>query len=333
MPVKYPKPNLFFDIVFVIFSAIFVGGLYVDGWAHNHLDSALETFFTPWHAIFYGGFGLLGIALLIYAIIGRRRGYSWLRSVPKEYVLSIVGVIIFGLGGALDMAWHLIFGIESNVDALLSPTHLLLAIGLGFIVTAPIRALWYSREKANVSHKILAVIALAVLMSVIAFMTQYVSLSSRPWPLLSQKTARIFYSEALSVGSLLIQTGILMGGLLILLKKIRLPFGSFTILFSLPAFGLSFMHDFYYFVIGAIVSGLVMDIIYSISTHWPWSVRRFRLTAFLAPAIFYKGFFLIVMLTEGTWMSIHLWTGSIVIAGIVGWLMSYLAVPPRSDKV
>ena len=26
--------------------------LFVDGWAHNNLDQ-IETFFTPWHALFY----------------------------------------------------------------------------------------------------------------------------------------------------------------------------------------------------------------------------------------------------------------------------------------
>ena len=30
-------------------------GVMVDGWAHNNLE-ALETFFTPWHALFYSGF-------------------------------------------------------------------------------------------------------------------------------------------------------------------------------------------------------------------------------------------------------------------------------------
>jgi hypothetical protein len=38
-------------------------GLFVDGWAHNNLQS-LETFFTPWHAIFYSGF-LANVALTL----------------------------------------------------------------------------------------------------------------------------------------------------------------------------------------------------------------------------------------------------------------------------
>ncbi len=56
------------------------------------------------------------------------------------YGLSLLGVSIFALGGVSDMIWHMLFGIEVNVDALLSPTHLLLAVGMALIVSGPLRA-------------------------------------------------------------------------------------------------------------------------------------------------------------------------------------------------
>jgi hypothetical protein len=36
-------------------SVWFVAGLYLDGWAHNH-GKVDNTFFTPWHAVFYSGY-------------------------------------------------------------------------------------------------------------------------------------------------------------------------------------------------------------------------------------------------------------------------------------
>ena len=33
-----------------------LGGIFLDGWAHNQLGDSLESFFTPWHAVFYSGF-------------------------------------------------------------------------------------------------------------------------------------------------------------------------------------------------------------------------------------------------------------------------------------
>src|SRR5229473_4995669 len=54
--------------------------------------------------------------------------------------------------------------------------------------------------------------------------------------------------------------------------------------------------------------------------------------AFTLPATFYLCYFLALMVTEGIAWSVHLWVGSIVLAGIAGWLLSYLLVPPRSSE-
>ena len=46
------------------------------------------------------------------------------------------------------------------------------------------------------------------------------------------------------------------------------------------------------------------------------------------PAVQYLLYFLAVILWAGLAWSVHLWTGAIVIAGGVGWLLSYLVVAP-----
>jgi hypothetical protein len=35
---------------------------------------------------------------------------------------------------------------------------------------------------------------------------------------------------------------------------------------------------------------------------------------------------------KGWWWSVHLWTGAIVLAGLVGWLLSYLILPPQEPR-
>lgn len=42
------------DLLTVAFAGWLVLGLFVDGWAHN--TDKPETFFTPWHGLFYSGF-------------------------------------------------------------------------------------------------------------------------------------------------------------------------------------------------------------------------------------------------------------------------------------
>ena len=39
-----------FDFIAVLLTLWYMGGLFIDGWAHNHGLTDV-TFFTPWHAL------------------------------------------------------------------------------------------------------------------------------------------------------------------------------------------------------------------------------------------------------------------------------------------
>jgi len=127
------------DAVTAVVGAWLTGGLFLDGWAHNNLPS-LETFFTPWHALFYSGFAACAAWILYVALRDRAPGRSWRETVPPGYGLSLVGIIVFAVSGAGDLTWHTIFGIERGIAALLSPTHLGLITGALLVVTTPFRA-------------------------------------------------------------------------------------------------------------------------------------------------------------------------------------------------
>lgn len=116
-------------------------GLFLDGYFHQNLDGDTESFLTPWHAVFYAGF--TASAVWIGSMSRRRDGgtFDWrLRFLPPGYEAARTGLVLFGLGGVGDAAWHTAFGVERGIDALLSPTHLLLFVGLVLILTAPFRA-------------------------------------------------------------------------------------------------------------------------------------------------------------------------------------------------
>jgi hypothetical protein len=76
--------------------------------------------------------------------MSRRRAsgaVDWrLSFLPPGYEGARVGLALFALGGIGDAAWHTALGVERGVDALLSPTHLVLFVGLILILTAPFRA-------------------------------------------------------------------------------------------------------------------------------------------------------------------------------------------------
>jgi len=127
------------DWILTALSVWLVGGFYVDIWAHAH-GRVDNTFFTPWHAFLYSGAASFGVVLGVAAIMGRPRSVPIRDTLAPPYRIAFLGSVLFALAGVLDLAWHTIFGFEVDVEALLSPTHLLLATSGMLMVGAPIRA-------------------------------------------------------------------------------------------------------------------------------------------------------------------------------------------------
>src|SRR5262249_30000229 len=83
-------------------------------------------------------------------------------------------------------------------------------------------------------------------------------------------------------------------------------------------------------VVAAGLAGLGADLLYALLRPTPARPVAWRLFAAAVPAPFYAGSFLALIATEGLAWSVHVWTGSIALAGLGGWLLSYLLLPPRS---
>jgi len=328
---EYPTSSTTLDVLLMVFTAWFLGGLYLDGWAHHQLDSALETFFTPWHGMFYSGFFACAILLIVTSFQNTKKGHLFRFSLPREYILSLVGVFIFFMGGIGDVLWHIIFGVEQTVEALLSPTHLTLALGGGLIGSGPLRSLWTKSDPGEgLLRQIPIIFSLAFLFSFLSFMTQYSHMVVHPWPSAEQLTTDKFFPEALGISNILIQTTLLMGLVLPVLKKWRFPFWGFTGIIAINTIGLSYMEYEFRFIPAALIAGMIIDFLYQKMKNCLGDPFHFRLFAFLVPVVLYISYFGAIFTTKGTWWSIHLWAGSIVIAGLVGWLLSYLVLPPYS---
>lgn len=119
-----------FDALVAALGMVLVGGVYLDGWAHIH-TGLIDTFFTPWHGLLYSAYVALAVVLVGTVLRNRTSGFAGWRAIPQGYEPAVIGVAVFALGGLGDMIWHLLFGIDVDLEALLSPTHLLLALGGG----------------------------------------------------------------------------------------------------------------------------------------------------------------------------------------------------------
>ncbi len=137
-------------------------------------------------------------------------------------------------------------------------------------------------------------------------------------------------------GLSLLHTGVLMSFVLLALRRWRLPLGVFTLIFTLNT-GLMAVFNpevVVWLLPCAGLAGLAADLLYKglqPAEHRPESIRLFALAV---PAILYLFYFLNLAIVEPlrfqsriTW-SVHFWVGSIVLAGIVGFLLSYVMFPP-----
>ena len=332
-----------FDWTMATLSAVFVGGVYLDGWAHTH-GQVDQSFFTPWHAVFYAGYVVTAAALVVAWLRGRARGLSSRRAVPGGYELSFVGALVFAVGGLTDLLWHTLYGIEVGVEALLSPTHLILALGLGLIATGSVRAAWrrpgiavrgeaegepsgYMKQGWGTQGPV--VLGLLSTFSVLTFFTQY----AHPLVFVAAGRGHPFGGAVgLGVASILLQAVILMGAVLLAARR-RLPRGGLALVLALNGVAMGFL-DFsggypLALVVAAVVTAVLVDILYAALRPGAARPGAYRVFAFAAPALVYVGYFVALMTTEGISWSVHLWTGSIVLAGLTGWLLSYLLMPPR----
>ena len=328
-----PPHSIGLDWAMAILSALFVGGLFLDGWAHTH-GRVDQSFFTPWHAVFYAGYAMTASALVASLLRNHARGCPWQLALPVGYGLSGLGALIFAAGGVTDLIWHTIFGIEAGVEALLSPTHLVLALGLGLIASGPVRAAWRRSEPVlGWAAQGPMLLALTSTLSVLTFFTEYAH------PLIYVAAGRGHPhggAEGLGVASVLLQTALLMAIVLLTVRTGPLPRGGLTLIVTLNAAAMGFLNfsgDYpLALVVGAGVGGLLGDTLYARLHPSAATPSVWRLFAFALPATFYLCYFLALMLTEGIAWSVHLWVGSIVLAGIAGWLLSYLLLPPRSSE-
>jgi len=304
---------------------MFLCGLFVDGWAHNH-HRVDQSFFTPWHAIFYSGFAVLAGLIVLTMARNHSAGYAWSKSLPQGYQWSFVGVVLFLVSGVGDMIWHTLFGIETNTAALLSPTHLGLASGMVLILAGPLRAAsGYSDRPAPAP----AIIAIFCVFSIVTFITQYSS------PLYQYGVApapppRWFeIMESRGVVSQLWFTVVMMSVVLLLIRVwgSRLPFGSITFLLLANAALMATQNDEYYLLPAVAMAGIVGDVL--IAKLKPGAARTWqvRLFAVSLPIAYWLGHYVTYFVSgQSLYYPVPTWTGVIVESGLLGLLLSFLVI-------
>lgn len=339
------------DWLVVLTSAWMVGGAWLDVWSHHKSD--VESFFTPVHGVLYAGY-LATAAVLALSSLRRAGGRLALRP-PAGYRPAVIGIPLFLIGGVGDSIWHTIFGIEQDLDALLSPTHLILGVGAALMVSGPLVAAWH-RSRAESAGPGLApieppaVIALALLVSVVSFFTAF----ANPFGLPLAAGARLgqlaslgveqdvegvvrsgLLGQALGVASVLMVAGIVVPAILFVVLQWRLLRGTLALVFVIGLGPSALPHEILVFVLVALAAGLATDALAVAMRPTLDRPGAVALLSVLGPGVLLALYFAAIQLTVGIAWPLELWTGSVLLAGGVGLALALLVLsvaPSRAPR-
>lgn len=292
----------------------FLAGLYLDGWAHNH-GMVDNTFFTPWHAVFYSGFLAVSAVLALVVLAAHLRGQLWQRDLPVAYRSAIVAAPLFAMGGLADLWWHETFGFEAGIEILISPPHLLLASSMFVICAAPART-WLAYRTHNPIPVILSTLAA---WSVVVFMLQYNHPYGIVWP------------ERSVIG----QTGVLVGlvsvclhallttGVILWMHDRQLPRGSITAVLVINALMIALMGDEYRFGWTALITGVIIELVQYLIRTSPHR-HQIQLLAVATPIVLCMAYFGVIAVTTTLVWPISLCISTMITATFCAYSLTFV---------
>ncbi|MDQ0897050.1 hypothetical protein QFZ80_000878 [Paenibacillus sp. V4I7] len=328
VPMQQSKTNIgnFKHTITMLMGMWLIVGLFIDGFAHNH--GVVETFFTPWHAILYSGYLACAVWIfyLTYQNKSRVSHATWVQAIPTGYKLGVAGVIIFFLGGLGDMYWHTVFGIEENIAALLSPTHLILLTGALMILTSPYRAISCAEDEVSPTFRQLlpALTSVALTFAVMAFFLMYAwSFRQNLW------MAREEDAVARAVVDFLVTTMLLVLPVMLVIRRWKLPFGTVTYFFVFQAVLMAILDGFSHYgsIVILLISGIAADLIFRSIKQLEASDWRYKVAFFLIPVLIWGLYFADLSIFHTLDWAPELWGGTMFICGLCSMGLSILAAP------
>ena len=300
-------PRLRDEAVYMFCGLWMITGLHIDGWAHE--ANKPETFFTPWHLVLYSGFG----AAVVYSgLIALREARTGVAPTLGDDRVTTIGVVVFVVGAVGDFVWHELFGIEVDLEALISPSHLALMIGGLLMVTLPFRTM---RDVDDRQGTIVRSASAFLALGVVAFFLMYLMPWDSEQPFVDayvpgENDLDVVYG----MSSVLVTTALFLGTALLLAARERalLP-GTMTVGFTLVALGQAGLEgwDQLALVPAATIAGVVVDALLGRRTS-------LRLVGAIGGVVLWSGLFLLVHVDAGVEWSVSLWSGAIVFAGMTG---------------
>ncbi len=328
-----PRASRRTDVVMTALSVWFVLGLFLDAYAHSTAPT-LETFFTPWHAVFYSGFAATGFCVLETVWRHAEQGRRGIAAVPLGYGMTLVALPVFVVAGAIDLLWHTVLGIETRTDVFFSPSHLGLVAAMIVIVTSPLRSAWADPglpPGPTLRALLPAVLTLAFAASLVLLFLTY----GNAILFSSNEIVGIFSTlddgDAEMLAARIVVTNlVLLAPLLVLARRWHLPAGAATISYATAALISATLTGFEDLgsPLSIVAAGVGVDLLALVLR--PTAARRAAFWGFaaVAPLLTWSLYLGVASALAGQVPAVtELWTGIPIVAALVGWLLAALMLP------
>jgi hypothetical protein len=323
------------DTVTVILAFwLFAGGA-LDVWAHTNIIKTLEGFITPWHIVMYTGYLATGIWVVRLAYRRRAQAPKWWRDGwPVGYKVGAVGGLLVFFGGTVDGIWHTIFGIESGLDAKLSPSHNVIILGSVLLGTSPMRSWWSSREGGRRTVTGVASMTIATTMATHLFTVLSAFGSAAPIQrYLHDSNGPSETAVTVGYDSYVITTVTLLIGLLLTLRRRTVPGVVTAAVFMVSLFEM-IRYEFPSPQLTAAVLAVVGAAVADVVLVWLDTVRGFDapyrliIAGAVIPVAVWSGHLIGLELGYGIHWPVELWTGTVTVTAGLGALLGTLASRP-----
>jgi hypothetical protein len=354
------------DAVTAFLASYTLVALFWDGLRHNNL-TGVDEFWSPPHIAMYLGLGGLGVWIAL-ILLRYQKGLDVLdwSAVPRGYALAFAALPLAAIAGPADFIWHEAYGFENQIDSTFSPPHQGLFYAGAMLAAIPAASAWQRRQAAPSLREFLpTVFSLTSVVAAMLFVVHQIvpfygggivatqdfqdDIAGRTEAFSPGADAEhveglsralthygdeafpfYFFSTHTAVAGILLYTIAMMGLILLMRRRWRIPVGSITVMFTFLALLWPMLSEYREaeLIPALVIAGVIGDLLLARFDG------RIRLFALLLPPALWALFFLCVELFQGGlgWEP-TLWVGLLGTTAGLGFAMSLLVFPPYSGTV
>jgi hypothetical protein len=140
-----------------------------------------------------------------------------------------------------------------------------------------------------------------------------------------------YYSVSHGMASMIITGLVLLGPTLLLLRRWRVPFGAFTLIYLIFGLLVNIMTEYrdIILIIPLILAGLTADVVQQRLGGERLSLGRIRLAGPIIATVLWCSYYAVLALDQGIGWPATLWVGALLVGIMSGFALAFMIAPPE----